>query len=99
MTINLHLLRMFFPVVEHGGFSHVAPTLNVSQSAVSKDVKEGQLGGPSLERHAGMQPTETGAVLLRNVKAFRGRAKTVVACFSTASLDRRDKRRTIGERI
>jgi DNA-binding transcriptional LysR family regulator len=70
MAINLHLLRMFFAVVEHGGFSQAALTLNVSQSAVSKGVKEleGQLGGPLLERRAGVRPTETGAVLLRHAQ-------------------------------
>jgi DNA-binding transcriptional LysR family regulator len=70
MAINLHLLRMFVAVVEHGGFSPAALTLNVSQSAVSKGVKEleGQLGGPLLERREGMRPTETGAVLLRHAQ-------------------------------
>ncbi|MDI9849801.1 LysR substrate-binding domain-containing protein [Rhodoblastus sp. 17X3] len=70
MSINLHLLRMFVAVVEHGGFSPAALTLNVSQSAVSKGVKEleGQLGGSLLERRAGMRPTETGAVLLRHAQ-------------------------------
>jgi DNA-binding transcriptional LysR family regulator len=66
MAINLHLLRMFVAVVEQGGFSQAALTLNVSQSAVSKGVKEleGQLGSVLLERRAGLRPTETGAVLL-----------------------------------
>ena len=40
MAINLHLLRMFVAVVEQGGFSQAAATLNVTQSAVSKGVKE-----------------------------------------------------------
>jgi DNA-binding transcriptional LysR family regulator len=70
MAINLHLLRMFVAVMEHGGFSPAALTLNVSQSAVSKGVKEleGQLGGPLLERREGLRPTETGAVLLRHAQ-------------------------------
>jgi DNA-binding transcriptional LysR family regulator len=70
MAINLHLLRMFVAVVEQGGFSQAALTLNVSQSAVSKGVKEleGQLGGSLLERREGMRPTETGAVLLRHAQ-------------------------------
>jgi DNA-binding transcriptional LysR family regulator len=70
MAINLHLLRMFVAVVEHGGFSPAGLTLNVSQSAVSKGVREleGQLGGPLLERREGMRPTETGAVLLRHAQ-------------------------------
>jgi DNA-binding transcriptional LysR family regulator len=70
MAINLHLLRMFVTVVEQGGFSQAALTLNVSQSAVSKGVKEleGQLGGALLERRAGMRPTEIGAVLLAHAQ-------------------------------
>jgi DNA-binding transcriptional LysR family regulator len=70
MAINLHLLRMFVAVVEQGGFSPAALTLNISQSAVSKGVREleGQLGGPLLERREGMRPTETGAVLLRHAQ-------------------------------
>ena len=74
MAINLHLLRMFFAVVEHGSFSQAALTLNVSQSAVSKGVKEleGQLGAPLLERRAGMRPTETGAVLLWHAQRLFG---------------------------
>lgn len=70
MAINLHLLRMFVAVVEQGGFSQAALALNVSQSAVSKGVKEleGQIGGALIERRAGMSPTEIGAVLLKHAQ-------------------------------
>ena len=70
MPINLHLLRMFVAVVDEGGFSPAAAALNVSQSAVSKGVKEleGQLGCSLIERRAGTRPTETGAVLLNHAR-------------------------------
>ncbi|MEH6420346.1 LysR substrate-binding domain-containing protein [Pseudomonas sp. CGJS7] len=50
--MNLHLLRVFLTVVEQQGFSRAAETLFVSQSAVSKAVREleSQLDLPLLER-------------------------------------------------
>ena len=44
--MNLHLLRMFVAVVDHNSFSRAAAALFVSQSAVSKGVREleSQLG-------------------------------------------------------
>ncbi|MCU4674659.1 LysR family transcriptional regulator [Catenovulum sp. 2E275] len=40
MTLNLHLLRIFYTVVEKQSFSLAAKTLFISQPAVSKAVKE-----------------------------------------------------------
>lgn len=40
MTLNLHLLRIFGAVVEHGGFSQAARKLYISQPAVSQAVQE-----------------------------------------------------------
>lgn len=101
MAINMHLPRMFFAVVERGGFSQAAVTLNVSQSAVSRGVKEleGQLGGPLLERHLGMRPTETGAVLPRNAQRLFADERRRSSLVSRPPLPSRDKRRAIGERI
>jgi DNA-binding transcriptional LysR family regulator len=42
--MNLHHLRLFAAVVEHGGFTKAAATLNLSQPAISKSLAE-------LERH------------------------------------------------
>lgn len=52
MNVNLHLLRFFVAVVEHGGFTRAAEALHVSQPAVSRGVREleGQIGAPLLER-------------------------------------------------
>lgn len=38
--MNLHHLRLFAAVVEHGGFSKAAVALNLSQPAISKSLKE-----------------------------------------------------------
>lgn len=52
MPLNLHQLRVFAAVAEHGGFSRAASALNVSQPAVSKAVHEleRQVGMPLLDR-------------------------------------------------
>jgi DNA-binding transcriptional LysR family regulator len=47
MTLNLHHLRVFASVAEHGGFSRAAIALRLSQPAVSKTVQE-------LERQVGV---------------------------------------------
>ncbi len=38
--MNLHHLRLFAAVVEHGGFTRAAAALRVSQPAISKSIKE-----------------------------------------------------------
>lgn len=52
MPLNLHQLRVFAAVAEHGGFSRAAVALRVSQPAVSKAVHEleRQVGMPLLDR-------------------------------------------------
>lgn len=40
MAINLHHLRLFTAVVEHGGFTRAAAELNLSQPAISKSLQE-----------------------------------------------------------
>lgn len=52
MSINLHALRLFAGVVEHGGFSRAAAAMHISQPAVSRAVREleRQVGHPLLER-------------------------------------------------
>lgn len=52
MTLNLHLLRLFFEVTNHGSFSRAADALFISQSATSKGVREleNQLGLPLIDR-------------------------------------------------
>jgi DNA-binding transcriptional LysR family regulator len=38
--LNLHHLRLFAAIVDHGGFTKAAGTLNLSQPAISKSLKE-----------------------------------------------------------
>lgn len=40
MAINLHHLRLFTAVVDHGGFTRAAAQLNLSQPAISKSLTE-----------------------------------------------------------
>ena len=55
MALNLHLLRLFAAVAEHGGFSRAAEALCISQPAVSRGVREfeAQVEGRLLERGPG----------------------------------------------
>ncbi len=52
MTLNLHALRVFAAVVDHGGFTRAAAALHLSQPAVSKAVAtlEREIGVSLLER-------------------------------------------------
>lgn len=62
MSLNLHHLRVFTSVAEHGGFSRAAMVLRISQPAVSKSVRE-------LERELGSQLFERGGRVPRLTEA------------------------------
>ena len=78
MAMNLHLLRMFLTVVEHQSFSRAAEALYVSQSAVSKGVREleNQLDLPLIERatgtkgQRGLQLTDSGQALYEHARGI-----------------------------
>lgn len=76
MIINLHLLRVFFAVAEHNGFSRAAENLFISQSAVSKAVREleQQLDLPLIERGVsggkGIRLTESGKALFEHARGI-----------------------------
>ncbi|EOD54964.1 LysR family transcriptional regulator [Aeromonas molluscorum] len=77
MNINLHLLRIFFTVVEQGNFSRAAEALYISQPAVSKAVSEleRQLGLPLMERgmgrgRKGVCLTESGRALFEHARGI-----------------------------
>lgn len=80
MPVNLHLLRMFVTVVEHQSFSRAAQALFVSQSAVSKGVREleHQLALPLIERGAsaatqgsrGVRLTDGGQALYEHARGI-----------------------------
>ena len=61
-------LRIFHAVAEAGSFTHAANTLNLSQSAISRQVSalEQELSVPLFHRHArGLVMTEQGETLYR----------------------------------
>ncbi|MDQ2891228.1 MAG: LysR substrate-binding domain-containing protein [Gemmatimonadota bacterium] len=70
MNLNLHHLRVFAAVAEHGGFSRAADVLRLSQPAVSKSVQEleRQVGLALFDR-AGRTPRLTEAGLALFVRA------------------------------
>ncbi len=72
--LNLHLLRVFSAVVEHNGFSRAAEALFVSQSAVSKALRELeiQLDLPLIDRSGGrgVRLTEGGHALYRHARGI-----------------------------
>ena len=66
MSLNLHHLRVFAAVANHGGFSRAAEALRLSQPAVSKSVQEleRQVGAPLVERAGrASRLTEAGVAL------------------------------------
>lgn len=66
VNLNLHLLRIYVAVLDHGSFTRAAEALTMSQSAVSRAVQEleRQLNTVLLERRArGVAPTEAGLIL------------------------------------
>ncbi len=76
MQLNLHLARIFHTVASEHGFSRAAEKLCISQSAVSKGVKEleAQLGLSLVDRagrgtaRAGINLTEAGQAMYEHLK-------------------------------
>jgi DNA-binding transcriptional LysR family regulator len=71
--LNLHLVRIFVAVVDHGSFTRAAEALSISQSAASRAVQEleRQLGLPLLERRArGVLVTDAGERLAAHARAI-----------------------------
>ena len=86
--MNLHLLRVFFAVVEAQGFSRAAERLHVSQSAVSKAVREleHQLGLPLVERGAAGPGAPRGLRLTGHGQAMFEHARGIFALERTEEL-------------
>ncbi len=81
-VVNLHLLRTFAAVAEHGSFTRAAEAIHVSQPAVSRAVREleEQLGLPLVERIAGqVRCTEAGTALFRHAGAIFALERTAEA--------------------
>ena len=70
MAMDWDKLRIFHSVAEAGSFTNAASQLNLSQSAISRQVSglEQDLGVPLFSRHArGLILTEQGETLYRTV--------------------------------
>ncbi|MCD8563080.1 MAG: LysR family transcriptional regulator [Alphaproteobacteria bacterium] len=75
-------LRIFYAVAEAGSFTHAGETLNLSQSAVSRQISglEESLGVPLFHRHArGLILTEQGELLYKTTKDVFARLSQVEA--------------------
>jgi DNA-binding transcriptional LysR family regulator len=75
MLMNLHHLRLFAAVVEHGGFTKAATTLNLSQPAVSKSLAEleKQIGLPLIDRSGrSLALTDAGRALYERARELFG---------------------------
>jgi len=71
MNLNWDKLRVFHTVAEAGSFTHATTVLNLSQSAISRQIGtlEEQLGVPLFHRHArGLLLTEQGELMLKATK-------------------------------
>lgn len=78
MSINLNALRLFEAVAKHGNVTRAAESLNISQPAISKALRELEehLGVVLLERGArGVRLTEAGAALAEHARALFGIAR------------------------
>src|SRR6266403_1506559 len=77
-AMDLKQLRYFVAIAERGGFGAAANTLNIAQSALSRQIKEleHELGGALFERGArGVSATESGKVLLARGRRHQGRGQ------------------------
>ena len=75
-------LRIFHSVAEAGSFTHAGDTLNLSQSAVSRQISalEDSIGIPLFHRHArGLILTEQGELLYRTAHEVFGKLAMVEA--------------------
>ena len=75
-------LRIFHAAAQAGSFTHAGEALNMSQSAVSRQVSalEAELGTPLFHRHArGLILTETGDLLMRAAREIATKLDSVRA--------------------
>ena len=73
-------LRIFHAVAEAGSFTHAGEALNLSQSAVSRQIStlEESLGAPLFHRHArGLLLTEQGEILSKAAKDIFGKLSMI----------------------
>lgn len=78
-------VRVFHGVAEAGSFTRAAESLNLSQSAISRQIGalEEDLGTPLFHRHArGLVLTEQGELLLESAKAVAGKLAATTSILS-----------------
>lgn len=78
-------VRVFHGVAEAGSFTRAAESLNLSQSAISRQIGalEEDLGAPLFHRHArGLVLTEQGELLLDSAKAVAGKLAAATSLLS-----------------
>jgi DNA-binding transcriptional LysR family regulator len=88
MAINLHHLRLFAAVVEHGGFTKAAAALRLSQPAISKSLNE-------LERQLDVSLLDRGGRSIRLTdagKTLHARARELFGVEQTAEQELRELR-------
>lgn len=81
--MELHQLRYFVAVVEHGSLSRAAQTLRVAQPSLSQQLKklETELGQPLLDRlPRGVVPTEAGRRLLEHARRVLAELADAARC-------------------
>ena len=74
-TMDLRQMRYFVAIIQCGSITRASLQLNVAQPALSMHIRnmEADLGVPLLFRTTqGVQPTEAGAILLRNAQLILG---------------------------
>lgn len=78
MTMELRTLRYFLTVLQEGSITNASKRLHVTQPTLSRQLAdlERELGRPLYTRsHAGISPTEYGAMLARYAEAIVGLAE------------------------
>ena len=81
MPVDWDKMRIFHAVAQAGSFTHASETLNLSQSAISRQISalEAETGAPLFHRHArGLILTEQGDILFRASSDMRDRVETAL---------------------
>lgn len=76
MPMDWDKLRIFYKVANAGSFTHASETLNLSQSAISRQISslESEVGVPLFHRHArGLILTEQGEILFHAAEEVTGK--------------------------
>ncbi len=80
MPMDWDKLRIFYKVANAGSFTHASETLNLSQSAISRQIStlESEIGAPLFHRHArGLILTEQGEILFNAAEEVTDKLESV----------------------